>query len=701
LNGNGESKYATLSPEAFRDIIAAEDFLYARTIRSTIPFGTIRRIDLPEQQEGITVLKADDIPGKNELLVFKDAMPLLAREEVGYTGEPIALCSGKNKTELMTFLSQITIQYDKDTPVFQFEGSSAEVYYSEEVKTGKPASVFKNAYQVLEGEYRCGSQAHVYSKPNSVYVIYKEGSLTIYLITQWPFHVRRAAASALGLPLEKIRVVALDTGMHLDGKLIYPSLAAAHAALLACKTGSSIYLEYSWEEDFLYTGKRLPAYFHHRSALDKAGNLLAMEIEIRANGGAYPLMAKELSQRMIHAAAGFYRCKNVIIRAKIIKSNLPPFSPFKGFGLSQVFFALETHTARIAEIAQTDPKEWKLANLKGSAKKRKKGEETAVSGTEEIIELLTNQSDFSRKHAAYELQKTRRSRFGEDMLPPRGIGLSFCFQGNGFSGSREEENTHSIRLRMDTEGKVDVRSAAISENNNIYRLWAGMLPKLLNVDENAVHFSPLDTAETLDSGPSVFSRNISLLTPLLEHCCTSINNQRFRNPLPIEVKRNIRISRVQEKKNEDIAGLPFPSLSWGASVIEVEVDPVTYHIKIRGIWLVVDGGRILDPDSAEDEIQKDIYQALGWAGMEQLPYRRGEIPHASYLAYSLPDPEHIPQPWIQFVNPAARGGSGGIGDICFSCIPAAYISAVSQATGIYIDRLPCSPETIYNYSREQ
>ncbi len=699
MTGNGEATYATLSPEALHTVIASEDFLYAKTIRSTIPLGTIRRIDLPEQQEDITFLKADDIPGKNELAVLEDTMPLLADEEVHYTGEPIALCSGKNKEELKAYLSQITIQYDKDTPVFQYEGSSAEVYHCKEIKTGKPETVFKKAYQVLEGEYRCGSQAHLYSEPNSVHVVNKDGALNIYLITQWPFHVRRTAAAATGIPLERIRVTALDAGMHLDGKLIFPSLAAAHAALLAVKTASSIYLEYSWEEDFLYTGKRFPAYFHHRSALDKAGNLLAMEIEIRANGGAYPLMCGELAQRMLSAAAGFYRCKNLIIRSKIIKSNLPPFSPFKGFGLSQVFFALETHTARIAEIAQTDPKEWKIANLKGRTKKSKKGEETAPSGTEQIIQLLTSRSDFSRKHAAYELQKTRRSRFGEDMLPPRGIGLSFCFQGNGFSGGREEEKTHSLRLRMDTKGRADVQSAAISENNSIYRLWAGMLPKLLNIDEKAVRFSPLDTAETLDSGPSVFSRNISLLTPLLEHCCTSIKKQRFRKPLPIEVKRNIRISRVQDKKNEDVANLPFPSLSWGASVIEVEVNPVTFQIKIRGIWVVVDGGRILDAVTAEDEIQKGIYQALGWAGLEQLPYRRGEIPYASYLAYSLPDPEHIPQPWIQFVNPEDRSGSGGIGDICFSCIPAAYISAISQATGIYIDRLPCTPETIYNYSR--
>jgi CO/xanthine dehydrogenase Mo-binding subunit len=214
------------------------------------------------------------------------------------------------------------------------------------------------------------------------------------------------------------------------------------------------------------------------------------------------------------------------------------------------------------------------------------------------------------------------------------------------------------------------------------------------MDTNAVRVCTNRTDMVPDSGPSSLSRNITVITKLVERACTAIRKQRFRDPLPITVRRSYHPLNVPgwEGKPYDQASLSH--LSWGAAVVEVEIDPVEYTPKIRGAWLGVDGGRILSEERARRSLKFSIIQALGWASRENLTYEEGQMPLKYIYDYDIPSPQDIPPTHIDFlwsdtVNPK------GIGELPFNCVPAAYVQAVSQAMDHHFEKIPLSSREVW------
>src|SRR5205823_4023615 len=161
-------------------------------------------------------------------------------------------------------------------------------------------------------------------------------------------------------------------GGGFGGKEEYPSMIAAHAALLAWKSGKPVKLIYDRAEDMAATTKRHPAKTHHRTAVGHDGKLLAMEIDFLVDGGAYAtLTAVVLSRGGIHAAGPYY-CPNIRVNCKAVATNTPPHGAFRGFGAPQVFFALERHMNKVAAVVGLAPEEFRRRNF------LHKGEDTAT-----------------------------------------------------------------------------------------------------------------------------------------------------------------------------------------------------------------------------------------------------------------------------------------------------------------------------------
>ena len=169
---------------------------------------------------------------------------------------------------------------------------------------------------------------------------------------QCPYYVHKALAPLFGLPDDKIRVVQMETGGGFGGKEEYPSMIAGHAALLAWKAGRPVKIVYDRAEDMAATTKRHPSRTRHRTAVDRDGTLLAMDIDFVIDGGAYcTLSPVVLSRGTIHAAGPYY-CPNVRVRGRAVATNAPPHGAFRGFGAPQSIFALERHMDRVAAAAR-------------------------------------------------------------------------------------------------------------------------------------------------------------------------------------------------------------------------------------------------------------------------------------------------------------------------------------------------------------
>src|SRR5579863_3177603 len=217
---------------------------------------------------------------------------------------------------------------------------------------------------IVEGEYETGAQEQLYIEPQGIIAQASAADgVTVWGSLQCPYYVHKALVRLFGLPKELVRVVQTETGGGFGGKEEYPSMIAAHAALLALKSGKPVKIIYDRAEDMAATTKRHPSRTRIRTAVDKRGKLLAGEIEFTLDGGAYKTLSSVvLSRGAIHAGGAYY-WPSVRIRAKAVATNAPPHGAFRGFGAPQSLFALERHMDRIAQVVGLSPAETRRRNF--------------------------------------------------------------------------------------------------------------------------------------------------------------------------------------------------------------------------------------------------------------------------------------------------------------------------------------------------
>jgi CO/xanthine dehydrogenase Mo-binding subunit len=492
-------------------------------------------------------------------------------------------------------------------------------------------------------------------------------------------------------------------GLHLDGKIWYPSLLACHAALGAAVTGKPVKIVLSRDEDFRFSPKRNGTEIYIRTALGEQGQILATEIRALADLGAQGVFTDEILDRTCLGALGIYNHGCIKIDGSAVSTNVPPAGPLSGFGLSQGFFAMECHVSRIADALRQDPSEWRKNNMitKGSVL----AIGTGIADTIPLAELLDTTAamgDYRRKWASYQLlREYRRGKKEIDKREPlRGIGIAAAYQGSGFLYSGTDKGNYGVELTLEKDGSLEIKTSMVSSSREFASIWRKIAEEILSVEASAVKVLVTDTDTLPDSGPSGLSRNITAITKLVERACVVIRKQRFRDPLPITVYRSYHPARIPNWEGKPMDQNTFSRPGWGAGVVEVEIDPIEYIPKIRGVWLGIDGGRILSESSARRSLRFSAIHALGWASREKLRYIEGVIPQADLLNYDLPTPEDIPPIQIDFIwNDTAF--PKGIEELPFSCIPAAYVRAVSQAMDRPFLRIPITARDIWEAEKSK
>ena len=226
------------------------------------------------------------------------------------------------------------------------------------VETGDVEAALRSAEIVVSGEYRTGAQEHIYIEPQGM-IAWFETDDTLHVLgsMQCPYYVSGALAHVLQVPPEKVRVKPAAVGGAFGGKEDFPSLIALHAALLARVAGRPVKIVYDRHEDIVATTKRHPGLVRHRTAVDAEGRLTAMDIEVLLDGGAYRTLSPVVLSRSVLHAAGAYRCPNVRVRGRVLRTHTPPNGAFRGFGAPQSLFAVERQMDRIARVVGLDPLE--------------------------------------------------------------------------------------------------------------------------------------------------------------------------------------------------------------------------------------------------------------------------------------------------------------------------------------------------------
>jgi len=705
------------------DIILPK-MLHALTVRSPVAKGRLVSIECPELPEGYMFISAKDIPGKNFL--DDSSIPVLSGGELSYIGEPVALLLGPDINILEERIRNCKVLVEEGSPVFNTaEAAEAEpsmVAAKREFSTGDVDTAFSGAVSVIENNYTTGIQEHWYAEPCGAVSWLEQGKIIVRTATQWPSHVSRSVCGVLGIPASKALVNPTITSLHMDGKLWYSSLVSCHAALGAWITKQPVRLVLTGEEDFSFSPKRFGTEISLSSAINEKGEISALDIKAVVNLGAYAVNADEILEFVNLGSSGVYKIKNLRFRGSAVKTNIPPQGPFAGFGLAQGFFALESHVSYIADSLGQDPAQWRKQNfhagLTGQSGPAGKGSVTKSSGNKrlslgnQLIDNVINISDYRRKWAAYEVLKSIRKKNAE--TPPeqnpqfrswmerteglRGIGIALGYQGNSLFN--EAMYPCSVELTLNEKNVLEIKTGMVCSDNDHGSVLADLASWILGIDKKKVHVSY--NADSRDSGPSTTSRNIAILTRLVEQACKSIQKLKAKEPLPITIKKTVRPPRKQDleeslqKGDLNSNGLTHPG--WASSVVEVEFDPIGYLPRIRGVWMCVDGGKIFSEDNARKNLKISIVQALGWSYRERISYVNGSIPDDQFENFDIPGLAEIPPIEIVFIKSNSEEPRG-IGDLPFSCIPAAFTQAVSQAANCHFLAIPLKAPDIFSAGR--
>ncbi|MDR2048089.1 MAG: molybdopterin-dependent oxidoreductase, partial [Treponema sp.] len=449
-----------------------------------------------------------------------------------------------------------------------------------------------------------------------------------------------------------------------------------------------------------FSPKRVKTEIGLRSALGEDGRILATEMRVCADMGAAGFFAGELLDRVILGALGAYHHNALSVEAKAALTAIPPAGPLTGFGFAQGFFAMERHASHIADEFREDPAEWRKNVFLQKGTKLAVGNEIKDQvSLEGLLDTVSSMSDYRRKWAASELLRQHRRAGGQSRAaePLRGIGIASAFQGSGLLypvGARE-----GVELTLGKDGSLEIRTSMVSFGEEQIYPWKTIAARELGVDESLVKIRT-EGKYIPDSGPACLSRNIALITRLVERSCEAIKKQRFRDPLPITVRRFYHPAKGKAWGSElQYDENALSCLSWGAAVVETEIDPIEYIPRVRGIWLAVDGGPILAENRAKRNLTLLSIQALNWAVRENVVYTNGEIPPEAPGNYSLPLPEEIPPIKIDFQW--SDGNPRGIGELPFSVVPAAYAQSVSQAMDHHFTKLPIGSAEIWELVRKR
>jgi CO/xanthine dehydrogenase Mo-binding subunit len=710
--------------------------LHALTVRSPVAKGRLVSIECPDLPDGYTLVSAKDIPGKNCL--DDSDMPILAGGELSYIGEPVALLLGPDVNILEERIRNCKVIAEEGEPVFNAgDADAAMIAAKREFSTGDVDAAFSGAASVIRNEYKTGIQEHWYAEPcGAVSWPEQQGKIIVRTATQWPFHVTRSVSGVLGVPAAKVTVMPTIAGLHMDGKLWYPSLVSCHAALGAWIAKQPVRLVLTGEEDFSFSPKRFGTDINIACAVNEKGEISALDINAVVNLGAYMVNANEALDLVYLGSSGVYRTKNIRFRGTAVRTNIPPQGPFSGLGLAQGFFALESHVSYIADSLGQDPAQWRKQNFSaggssqsGSPAKETTGKRSAGKGSSaksltlgnQLIDNVITISDYRRKWAAYEVLKSVRKKNFDAPLEQnpwqrtpyshlgiwmerteglRGIGIALGYQGNAPLSSNAAMYPCSVELTLNADNALEIKTGAVSSDSDHGSVWAGLASRMLEIDKRKVRVSY--SSESMDSGPSTTSRNFAVLTILIEQACEAIRKRRAKVPLPITVRK---VSRPQKKPvleerfpdgALDFSGFIKPG--WASSVVEVEFGPIGYLPRVRGIWMCVDGGKIFSEDRARKNLKASIVQALGWAFLEQISYVDGAIPADQFENFDIPGLSEIPPVHIDFIKSNSEEPKG-IGDLPFCCIPAAFVQAVSQAAGCHFRAIPLNAQDIFSAGR--
>ena len=683
---------------------------FGGTIRSTEPHARLIGLELDDafDWKRVVVVTADDIPGANIVSLIDDDQPVLVPigGEIRHQAEACALIAAPDRATLAEAKRHVSLRTERLPAVFDPLKSDLEfAHYT--VESGDAAAAMETAALVIEGTYRVGHQEQLYIENQAMIAVPREdGGITVHGSLQCPYYIHKAMKRALNMGDELAVVVQAETGGGFGGKEEYPSVIALHASLLALKCHKPVRMIYDRHEDISATTKRHPAVIRYRSGVSDTGELIAQEIEVIMDGGAYCTLTPVVLSRGTLHAGGPYRCPNVRITGRAMATNTPPNGAFRGFGAPQTEFAAEMQVNRIAEALDASPLDLRRRWVYREGDVTPTGQvlRESVAGIE-VLEAAARASAFDRTHA--QTRSMRESRT-DGARVATGIGLALAWHGAGFTGSGEVQLASVASLELTDEGRIRILTASTEMGQGTKTIFPQLVADALGVEYDAVEIAPQDTSLVPDSGPTVASRTAMVVGGLLIRAAEKLRARveeatgrpfaaSYHEAGPMRIDERFVPYPGEPFDDKTYRGDAYPAFGWACAVAKVDVDLDTGEVTVRDCVSADDVGRAIHPVLAEGQVEGGTLQAIGYATIEEMKLIDGRYLNDRLATYLIPTSLDAPRIRSILVEKPYSGsphGAKGIGELPMDVGAPAVVAAIHDAVGVWIHDLPATPERI-------
>lgn len=700
--------------------------LYMKVLFAGRPHAIIKAVYLEEAASlrgVVAILTAKDVPNNEYGLIYPD-QPVLCglgsnkpfADHVRFEADNVALIIAESEEIADRARKLIKIDYEdlpvvtdvhealKPETILLHPDRESNEFVHYRIRNGNVEEGFKQADVIIEGDYHSPVQEHAFLQPEAGISYYDEsGRVTVVVGGQWVHEDQEQIAHALNLEKDQVRVIYPAIGGAFGGRedmSVQIILALAVYKLKEMGINRPVKIIWSREESIIGHHKRHPYHIHSRWGATKEGKLVAADVDIYADGGAYIYTSGKVLGNATLLCTGPYKIPNVRVDSRAIYTNNIPNGAFRGFGGPQAAFSAESQMDKLAEALHIDPVELRIRNLIREGDNLSVGTPLPKGVTiKQVVETCALRAGWTHTPKnGWQKPRGTNSRSGHIA---HGLGFACGYKNVGFSFGAPENCWAIIELYGGSEiEKVVLRHAGAEVGQGSHTAFVIMAARALDVPADRIQLIAADTAETLNSGSVSASRMTFMAGNAIKGAAAEALKKWNNEERPAIASYQYWPPKTTPYDPE--TGKSEPNFAYGyvAEAIESEVDIETGEIHLMKVICVDDVGESINRQQVVGQVEGAVVQAAGYALLENFIQKNGHTFTSKLSTYLIPTvldvPDKIDSVILEIPDPIGPFGARGMGEMPYLPFVPAVTSSVYDALGIRFDEFPLTAERVSN-----
>lgn len=696
--------------------LSMKGMLHMKMLFANRPHARVKSINTARAEAApgvVAVYTSQDIPLNEYGLQWQD-QPVLCgpipeggkpgTDVVRFVGDQVAAVVARTEAEAAAAVKLIEVEYE-DLPVVsdaveamrfdsprvheQIGDSNICVHYK--IRKGNIQEGFAQADVIVEGEYRTPVQEHAYLQPEAgLAYIDEEGRITLECGGQWTHEDRHQVAHALKMPNESIRIIYPAIGGAFGGR--EDMSVQILLALAAWKLQQPVKIIWTRQESMIGHGKRHASVIRSKWGATKEGKLVAIENEFIGDGGAYMYTSNKVLGNSAITSSGPYFVPNIKTDVYGVYTNNVPGAAFRGFGAPQALFMAEMQMDKLAEKLGIDPVDFRLKNALREGDTMGVG--TPSPSPVSVVQCIEAAAErFGWGDASTSLHSAQRRSLA------RGRGFAAGFKNIGFSFGYQENCWAKIEIHGNSEiDRVVLHHDAAEVGQGTHTVMVQMAAEAVGVPFEKVRIVTSDSAIHENSG-SVSASRMTFMSGNAIRGAADVALRKWKaEERPAIGEFKYLAPRTNQFNEETGYSTPNFAYAFVAQAAEVEVDTETGHVRVLRIVSADDVGKPINPALVEGQVEGAVVQAQGYAILEDYKTKDGRVLTDQLSTYLIPTiwdiPEKVETVFVEVPDPNGPWGARGVGELPFLTVAPAIGAAIHDATGVWIDEFPFTPERV-------